>query len=458
MTRAADRRKVPQTTRPTPTPPPHTRFAALKSRNFRLYLIGQAVTTTGLWVQRIAQDWLVLTLTGSATAVGVTTALQWAPMLVFGLAGGWIADHFPKRRVLQGTQIAAATVGALLAGLTLTHQVQAWHVQLLAAVLGTIAAIEKPVRSAFVIDLVDTGRIRSAISLSYSVFYLGNFAGPAISGVLITAVGPGWAFALNAVSYIAPLIALACINSSHLPHPIRRQASTDTVAVPSTLRTQLRRPEIWQPIVLGGAFGMFTLNLPVILTTYAHAAHAGATGYALLTSSVALGSVLGGLISAGRTTTTLRSLALTAHVLASTYLIAGAMPTLWSLACALAVLGIMSTQLFTATNATVQLAADHTHRGRILGIYLLVETGTAAIGGPILGLIVQHLGPRTSLALSGIIPATVALLISLTHLTRRRTPIAPALPSKDPYPASNLQKATDDLGSVQTRGICPVSG
>lgn len=370
-----------------------------------------------MWVARIAQDWLVLALTGSATAVGITTALQWAPMLVFGLAGGWIADHYPKRRVLQITQTAAAVVGALLAALTLTHHVMAWHVQVLAAVLGTIAAIERPVRSAFVTDLIDANRISSAISLSFSVFYLGNFAGPAISGVLITAVGPGWAFVFNAVSYIVPLIALSRIDIRPIPHA---QPETSAPATPvPPLRTMLARPEIWRPIFIGGVFGMFTFGLPVILTTYARTANAGPAGYALLTSSLALGSALGGLISAGRATTTLRTITLAAYALTGAFILAGAMPVLWALACALTVLGVMSTQLFTATNSTVQLAAGHTRRGRILAVYILVETGGAAIGGPILGIIVEHLGPRTGLILAGTIPAAILLLTSAGLLIRQ---------------------------------------
>ncbi|MFE3281360.1 MFS transporter, partial [Nocardia sp. NPDC059239] len=385
-------------------------------------------TTTGLWVQRIAQDWLVLSLTGSATAVGITTALQWAPSLIFGLAGGWIADHYPKRRVLQLAQAAAAVAAAVLAGLTLTHHVTAWHVQLLAAALGTVAAIEVPVRQAFIADMVEPAQLRSAISLGYSVFYLGNFAGPAISGVLITAVGPGWAFALNAISYSAPLIAYARINPQQLHHADSRRRATATA--PGDLRAQLRRPDIWQPITLGGTFAMFTLNLPVILTTSARTAHTGPAGYALLTGSVALASVLGGLISARRTRTSLRGLAITGYCLAGTYAVAAAVPAQWSLACALMAVGAISTQLFTATNANVQLATDHALRGRIIGIYQLIQTGSAALGGPILGLIVEHYGPRFGLALAGAIPAAAALLVALAHIIYRRI-TAPASTARD---------------------------
>ncbi|MGI8312706.1 MFS transporter [Saccharopolyspora hattusasensis] len=434
MTRAAHRREH-FPTRSRPPTPRSVRFAALGSRNFRLFLIGQAVATTGLWVQRIAQDWLVLSLTGSATAVGVTAGLQWAPMLVVGLAGGWIADRFPKRRVLQITQAAAAILAALLAGLTLTHQITAWQIQLLAAGVGTIAAIDQPVRQAFVLDLVGYGQVHSAVSLNSSVWQLGALAGPAVSGVLISVVGPGWAFALNAVSYAVALVAFACIDPGRLTHS--PPGASAAAPAPGGLRALARRPEIWRPIVLVGAFSMFSLNLPGTLAAYARTVHSGPAGYALLTSTVALGSVLGALIAAARTRTTLRGLTWTGCALAGLYLLAAAMPTLWSLACALAAVGMVTQQLFTAVNATVQLAAGSALRGRVVGVYLLVFMGTGALGGPLLGAVNQHLGPRIGLTLAGAIPATVLLLLSLTQFARRLPAHAPGSPG--PSPAGEIE-------------------
>ncbi|WP_051581709.1 MFS transporter [Pseudonocardia acaciae] len=414
MTRAADR---PEQTSDRSAPPTsrRSRFSALRSRNFRLFLLGQAVATTGLWVQRIAQDWLVLSLTGDATAVGVTTALQWAPTLVFGLAAGWIADRYPKRRVLQATQVAAAAMAALLAALTLTHQVTAWHVQLVAAGLGTVAAIDWPVRLAFVTELVERDQMHSAISLNASTFQLGGFVGPAVSGVLVGAVGPGWAFAVNAACYVAPFLALARIDPDQIPHPVRRAAEF----APGGLRRLARRPEIWRPITVAGVFSMFALNLPVTLAAYAGTARTGPLGYALLTATAAVGSIIGGLIAAGRTRTTLRGLTRTGYALAGAYLLAAAMPTPWSLMCALTAVGIATQQMYTAANATLQLTAGQTLRGRVMGAYLLVIMGCGAVGGPLLGMIAQHLGPRAGLAVAGVVPAAVLLLLSLARLARR---------------------------------------
>lgn len=382
------------------------RFAALRSRNYRLFLLGQAVATTGLWVQRVAQGWLVLSLTGDAAAVGVTTGLQFAPMLVFGLAGGWIADRFPKRRVLQAAQVAAASMAGLLAVLTLTHQVAAWHVQLLAAGLGTAAAIDQPVRQAFVTELVGRDRIYSAVSLNASIFQLGALVGPAVSGALISAVGPGWAFAFNAASYTAPLVAYARID----PRRLYRHAAHATELAAGGLRGLARHPRIWWPLTLSGAVAMFAFNLPVTLAAYARTAHTGPGGYALLTATVAAGSVLGALIAAGRSRTTLRGLTGTGCAVAGLYLTAAAMPTPWSLACVLVTIGAATELLYTGANATLQLAAGPALRGRVMAAYLMVIFGTGAVGGPLIGTVDQHLGPRTGLVLAAAVPAAAIVL------------------------------------------------
>lgn len=407
-------------TSPTPRP---ARFAALHSSNFRRYLFGQAVAATGIYLQSIAQGWLVLSLTGNATAVGITTGLALAPTLLFGVVGGWIADRLPKRRVLQASQAAAGTVAAVLALLTLIHHVAAWHIQLLAVVLGTVSAIGWPVRLAFVTELAEPDQMRSAISLNASTLQLGPLVGPALAGVLISAVGPGWAFAVTAVFYAASLLAYARIDPDHVPH-----AQTATHVAESAeevgLRALARRPEMWWPIALVGVFSIFTFNNAVTLVSYASTVHTGPSGYALLVSTVAVGSLLGALIAAGRTRITLRGLTVTGYALAGAYLVAAAMPTPWSLSVALIAVGIASQQLYTGANATLQLNAGAALRGRVMGIYILVTFGAGALGGPLLGSIDQHLGPGTGLALAGAIPGTVLLLLSLTFV--RRTVKAPS--------------------------------
>jgi MFS family permease len=385
-------------------------FSSLRTRNFRLFASGQVVSNTGTWMQRIAQDWLVLSLTGSATAVGITTALQFAPTLMFGLTGGLLADRYPKRRILLATQVGMATMGATLAALTLTGRVQVWHVFVIAFGLGMVTAVDNPTRQSFVNEMVGPDRLRNAISLNASVFQLGALVGPAISGVLISAVGPGYSFALNAISYAAPLIMLGRIRDRELIHAPAKNA------VGSQLRDGVRyvasRPAMRWPIVLVGCFGLFTMNLPVTLAAFANSVfHSGPSGYGLLSSVVAAGSLTGAIVSARRTSTRLRALAATAGVLAITEMIAAAAPNELMYTAALVPVGAATLMFLTAANSTVQLAAADAIRGRVMGVYLLVFIGSGAIGGPLLGYIDQHFGPRAGMLLAGLAPAIVLALI-----------------------------------------------
>ena len=385
-------------------------FSSLRTRNFRLFASGQVVSNTGTWMQRIAQDWLVLSLTGSATAVGITTALQFVPTLMFGLTGGLLADRYPKRRILLATQVGMATMGATLAALTLTGRVQVWHVFVIAFGLGMVTAVDNPTRQSFVNEMVGPDHLRNAISLNASVFQLGALVGPAISGVLINAVGPGYSFALNAISYVAPLIMLGRIRDSELIHAPAKDA------VGSQLRDGVRyvasRPAMRWPILLVGCFGLFTMNLPVTLAAFANSVfHSGPSGYGLLSSVVAAGSLTGAIVSARRTSTRLRALAATAGVLAITEMIAAAAPTELMYTAALVPVGAATLMFLTAANATVQLAAADAIRGRVMGVYLLVFIGSGAIGGPLLGYIDQHFGPRAGMLLAGLAPAIVLAVV-----------------------------------------------
>jgi MFS family permease len=385
-------------------------FGSLHTRNFRLFASGQVVSNTGTWMQRVAQDWLVLSLTGSATDVGITTALQFAPTLMFGLTGGLLADRYPKRRILLATQIGMATMGAVLAALTLTGRVQVWHVFVIAFVLGLVTAVDNPTRQSFVNEMVGPDHLRNAIGLNASVFQLGALIGPAISGVLINSVGPGYCFAINAISYAAPMITLGRIRESELIH-----ASAEK-AVGSQLRDGVRyvasRPVIRWPIVLVGCFGLFTMNLPVTLAAFANSVfHSGPSGYGLLSSVVAVGSLTGALVSARRTSTRIRALAATAGVLAITEMIAAAAPTELMYTAALVPVGAATLMFLTAANSTVQLAAADAIRGRVMGVYLLVFIGSGAVGGPLLGYIDQHFGPRAGMLLAGLAPAVVLALV-----------------------------------------------
>jgi MFS family permease len=396
-------------------------FSSLTSRNFRLFATGQIFSNTGTWVQRIAQDWLVLSLTGSATAVGITTAMQFLPTLLFGLVGGLIADRYPKRRILLVTQTGMATVAGILAVLTLTHQVAAWHVYVIAFALGLVTAVDNPTRQSFANEMVGPGQLRNAISINSSVFQLGGLIGPAISGALISAVGPGYSFAINALSYAAPVTALLRMRTSEL------HAMPEVTARAGQLRDGLRyavsHPAVLWPTVLAGVFGMFTCNLPVTLAAYARSVfHSGPGGYGLLSAVVAVGSIAGALISARMRRTRLRTLIVFGAVLAAIDMLSAAVPGQALLCLLLLPIGACTLLLLTATNSTVQVAAHDAIRGRVMGIYLLVFIGGAAIGGPLLGLVDQHIGPRAGMLLAGAVPAVATALIAAKLASGRTRP------------------------------------
>lgn len=390
--------------------PAESALSTLHNRNFRLFITGQLVSNIGVWVQRIAQDWLVLTLSGSATVVGITTALQFLPTLLFGLLGGLIADRYDKRRVLLLTQASMAGLAGALAVLTLFHHVQVWHVYLLATGLGLVTAVDNPTRQSFVNEMVGGPQLRNAISLNSSVFQLGALIGPTVSGVLIEAVGAGWSFAINAVSFVAPLTALLMIRTGDLN---RCDGDPTRGRLRDGLRYVARHPEIRWPIAVAGVFGLFTINLPVTLAAYASSVfHSGAGGYGMLSSAVALGSIAGALIAARTRHIRLRTLAGMGALLSAVELAAAAVPGQWSYAIMLVGVGTATLLLLTSANSCVQIAADDAIRGRVMGIYLLVFIGSGALGGPLVGLVDEYLGPHVGMALAGAAPGAALLAIS----------------------------------------------
>ena len=405
---------------PSAAPSRRRTFESLRTFNFRVFAGAQVVSNTGSWVQRIAQDWLVLSLTGSATAVGVTTALQAAPTVLFGIAGGALADRFGKRRILLCTQAGMGMTAGVLAVLTLTGHVAAWHVYLIALALGLITAVDNPTRQAFVNELVPASQLRNAISLNSTVFQLGALVGPGVSGVLIGAVGPGWSFAANACSFVAPITGLLAMRRHEMMR-LPRPATAARVRTVEVLRLVRRRPEMCWTIALIAAFTFFTNNLAVTLSAYAKSVFvSGAGGYGLLSSVVAIGSVCGALVSARRAGSGVRGLLATGTVVAALAMLAALTPAQWAFAVVLAGLGAATLLLVTAANSTVQLAAEPHLRGRVMGVYLLVFTGSGALGGPVIGWLDQHLGPQVGLFLAGAVPA-VAVAVIATRVLDVRT-------------------------------------
>jgi MFS family permease len=409
-----------------PASAPSSTFSSLATHNFRLFIASQAFSYTGGWVQRIAQDWLVLTLTDSATAVGITVALQFLPSLLFSPYGGVVADRYPKRRVLVCTSVSFATLAGLLAALTMTGHVQVGHVYALAFLTGTVISIDNPTRQSFVTELVPRAHMRSAIGLNSSIFQLGALVGPAVSGLLIGAFGPGLSFAVNAMSFAPPLVALLLMRTDELHVP--EVTSRGPVRLRETFGYVRQRPTLLWPIVLTGCFSFFTMNLAVTLAAYARTvAESGAGGYGFLTSTVAVGALAGALLAARRSHGRLRSLAATAALLAVLELAAGLAHSGDAFSLLLVGIGLCTVTLFTSVNSTVQLDTHRAMRGRVMGIYLLVFMGAGALGGPVVGYVDQHLGAQAGLVLAGVVGlvATAAISGQLARLGHLRLELQP---------------------------------
>jgi MFS family permease len=387
-------------------------LAALEVRNYRLYLSSQIVATTGLWMQRIAQDWLVLELTGSITAVGVAVALQFLPVLLFGLVGGVIADRYPKRRILLITQSVAASMALTLGLLALTHTVQAWHVFVVATILGFVTAVDNPTRQVFVSELVGTRHIRNAVSLNSSVFQFGALLGPALSGLLIHAVGQGWSFMINFGSCLLVVTIVAIIR-------VPKTSTRAQVRAKGQLREGLayikQTTEVAWTIVLVGTIGVLGLNMPVILAAFAeHEFGTGVGGYSLFNSLTAIGALTGAILSARRTEVLrLRMLVSVLSGLGVILILASVAPTIWLFGAMLIGSGLLTLLFLTGANSLVQTRSDSAVRGRVMSVYIMVLLGGQAIGGPAVGWLIDHFGARPSMFLCGGLVTVMALLTGL---------------------------------------------
>jgi len=383
-------------------------FAALGVRNYRLYFGAQVVSNTGTWMQRIAQDWLVLQITDSPLAVGITTALQFLPMLLLGLWGGLIADRYPKRRLLLLTQLGMGTLAALLGVLTLTGSVQVWQVYLIALALGLATVLDNPARQTFVNELVPQVLVRNAVSLNSGNFQLARMLGPAVAGVVISLVGSGWAFSVNAISYLAPIAALLAMRTSELqpqPRPARG---------PGQIREGLRyvrsRPQLLWPIVLVFFIGTFGYNFAIILSAYTkNVFDAGADVYGLLNTAMAAGSVVGALLAARRATGRLFVLFGAAGGFGVLLVVLGLTPWFWPFVAVLVLAGLLSVTFNTLGNSTVQLSTEPELRGRVMSLYMLVFMGGTPIGSVLIGAVTQRWGAPAALVLSGAICLVAAV-------------------------------------------------
>jgi MFS family permease len=401
-------------------------------RNFRLFAGANILAMTATWMQRVAQDWLVLQLTGSVADVGVTVAMQFGPMLVLGLYGGVIVDRYSKRRLLMITQGAAGVLSAVLAVLSLTGTATVWAVWATALGIGLATVVDNPARQVFVNELVGPTHLRNAITVNSGVFQLGGLIGPAVSGALIAAIGGGFAFAVNAVACGVTVLMLTRLDRSALitipPTPRGKGQLKEGVQYAAA------RPAIRWPIVLVGFLSVFTITMPVLLASYAkNVFDQGAAGYGLFNSLVAGGALVGAILTTRRTVIRLRSVILCGGLWAAIQAVAALMPSEVAFGVALVGIGIANQFFFMAANPLIQTTSSTRVRGRVMAVWILVLLGGQGIGGPVMGWIVDMIGPRDAMFLSGAVPALAAVGIALviarqgalTLSVHWRTPLSP---------------------------------
>jgi MFS family permease len=387
-------------------------FSSLRIRNYRLFFAGQVVSNTGTWMQRIAQDWLVLSLTGSSTAVGFTTALQFLPMLLFGLYGGVLVDRLPKRPTLLVSQSAMALSGLALAALTLTGHVQVWHVYLAAFFVGLATVVDNPARQSFVSEMVGPGQLQNAVSLNSANFQSARLVGPAVGGLLITGMGTGWAFLINGLSFAAPLASLLLMRTREL-HPGRIN-SRGKGQLREGLRYVAGRPNLIWSIVLVGFIGTFGFNFPVWLSAYADDVfHTGAGGYSLLNTLMAAGSLAGALLAARRGTARLRLLIVAATVFGVLEIIASQVPQYWLFALLMVPIGVCGLTINVTANTSVQMSTDPAMRGRVMALFMMVFMGGTPVGAPVVGWVTDAYGPRVGFLAGGVVATLAAITIGV---------------------------------------------
>jgi MFS family permease len=377
------------------------------------------VSNTGSWMQRVAQDWLVLQLThDSGTALGITTGLQFLPLLLFSLWGGAIADRYSKRRILMLTQALMGGLALILGILALTGTVRIWHVYLLAFALGMVTVVDNPTRQAFAVEMVGKDGMANAIALNSAVFNLARIAGPAVAGLVIAAVGTPAAFVLNAASYGAVLIGLKLMRPAEL-HPARavRRAKGQLREAVAYVRA---RPDLGMPLILIFFVSTFGMNFQVTTALMSKGVfHTGAGAFGLASAVFAAGALGGALLAARRRHPTLGLLLTTSLGFSLFEIITGIMPSYLTFLVALVPTGLAMLTFTTAANSRTQLNTAAEMRGRVMGLYLLVFLGGTPLGSPLAGWIAEVYGARLSLIAGGVISA-VATVIMTWLLARSR--------------------------------------
>ncbi len=393
-------------------------FSSLSNQNYRKYFFGQAVSLAGTWMQSTAQAWLVLVLTHSPTNLGFVVALQTLPVLLLGPYGGVIADRLDKRRLMIGLQSMMGLQALVMSVLTLTHVITFAEVCVLAVVLGINNSFENPARQSFVLEMVGPADLRNAVGLNSTLQNASRAVGPAIAGVLIATVGEGWCFALNALSFVAVIGSLLAMDTNQL------RPSEPTARSRGQVREGLRyvraEPNLLVPLLMMALVGMLAYEFQVTLPVAAQRVfHGGSETFGVMTSSMGIGAVIGGLVTAARGKTGMHAMVRAALVFGVCILFAALSPVLVVEFVALILVGYTSVSFLSMANSTLQLQANPTMRGRVMALWAVAFLGTTPVGGPIIGWITEHSSARVGLEV-GAASCLLAALLGMWAIRRHR--------------------------------------
>jgi MFS family permease len=383
-------------------------FRALHNPNYRRYALGSLVSNTGTWMQRVAQDWLVLRLTdGSGTALGITTGLQFLPVLLLSPYAGVIADRFSKRRLLQLTQLTMAIASLVLGVLAVAGVARVWHVYLIAFLFGIGSAFDAPARQSFVSEMVGPDELTNAVGLNSATFNTARIIGPAFAGLMIGALGggawaTGWVILINAVSYGAVIWQLEHMDTTLLrsPKPVARTPGMLIEGV-RYVRSQPKMMAILVMVFFAGTFGMNFQITSALMAT--HVFGKGAGEFGILGSSMAVGSLIGALLAARRVHIRLRLVAGAAIGFGAAEMVAGVMPSYLAFALICPLIGVFTLTMLNSANAIMQLESVPALRGRVMALYMTIVMGGTPIGSPIIGWVGQHFGARWTLEGGGVL-------------------------------------------------------
>ena len=394
-------------------------FRSLHNPNYRLYFIGQTVSVSGTWMQQLAQVWLILQLTDkNGTAVGLVTAFQFLPMLLFGSWGGVLADRFDKRKLLFGTQIAAGILALALGIIVSAGAAAVWNVYLMSVLLGFVNVIDNPARQTFVLEMVGREDLPNAVSLNSVVMNSSRIVGPAIGATLIGLFGLAPCFYINAASYVAVIVALSMMDTSLLHRlPTVERAKGQ---IREGLRYAWSERMVRTPLLMMAVIGTLAFNFQVVIPLIATKTFGtGIGGTGALLSTMGAGAVLGGLSVASRRGVSYRRLITLSMLMGVSILAAAAAPTLATEFVAIFAMGATTFAFIATANTTIQLTAAPEMRGRVMALYAIAFLGSTPIGGPIVGWVSQQFGPRAGFALGGI-AAIVATAAAGWSIARQR--------------------------------------